>query len=225
MRSMSNDRWRPSGETGPMISVLIVDDHPLIRSGLTLLLDGAADIRVVAAASHGEQAVVLDAEHCPDVVLMDISMPGIDGVEATRRILAARPDAQVVMLTSFAEQEWVLAALDAGAIGYLLADADPDELLRAVRAAAAGEAPFSARAAQALLTSRRSAPAPGSELTPRERDVLALVSEGLANKLIARRLDISEKTVKAHLTSIFATLGVTDRTQAALWSQRHSTLR
>jgi len=204
-----------------MIKVLIADDHPMMRSGLTQLLEATDDLEVVAAATDGTEAVALDAEHRPDVVLMDISMPGLDGVEATRRIIDARPGAHVVMLTSFAEQERVIAALDAGAIGYLLKDADPAELLRAVRAGAIGEAPFSPRAAQALVGRRRSQHQAEAVLTAREREVLALVAEGLANKLIARRLGISEKTVKAHLTSIYHALGVTDRTQAALWAHQH----
>ncbi|CAB4756739.1 unannotated protein [freshwater metagenome] len=205
-----------------MITVLIADDHPMMRSGLTQLLESTDDLRVVAAAADGAQAVALDKEHHPDVVMMDISMPVLDGVEATRQIVSARPEAHVVMLTSFAEQDQVNAALDAGAIGYLLKDADPDELLRAVRAAALGEAPFSARAAQALLNRRRNPVVSADALTARESEVLALVAEGLANKQIARQLNISEKTVKAHLTSIFTTLGVTDRTQAALWADRQN---
>ena len=205
-----------------MITVLIADDHPMMRSGLTQLLESTDDLRVVAAAADGAQAVALDKEHHPDVVMMDISMPVLDGVEATRQIVSARPEAHVVMLTSFAEQDQVNAALDAGAIGYLLKDADPDELLRAVRAAALGEAPFSARAAQALLNRRRNPVVSADALTARESEVLALVAEGLANKQIARQLNIREKTVKAHLTSIFTTLGVTDRTQAALWADRQN---
>ena len=193
----------------------------MMRTGLGQLLEATDDLRVIASAADGNEAIELDALHRPDVILMDISMPGMDGVEATRRIISARPDAHVVMLTSFAEQERVLAALDAGAIGYLLKDADPEELLRAARAGALGEAPFSPRAAQALLGMRRQQARSESALTARERDVLVLVAEGLANKQIARRLDISEKTVKAHMTSIFTTLGVSDRTQAALWAQRH----
>ena len=205
-----------------MITVLIADDHPMMRTGLTQLLEATDDLQVVATASDGAEAVELEERHRPDVVLMDISMPGIDGVEATRRIMAARPEAHVVMLTSFAEQERVLAALDAGAIGYLLKDAEPAELLRAVRAGAIGEAPFSPRAAQALLARRRQS---GTDdlLTARESAVLALVAEGLPNKQIARQLNISDKTVRAHLTKIFSTLGVSDRTQAALWFQRQST--
>jgi DNA-binding NarL/FixJ family response regulator len=156
---------------------------------------------------------------------MDLSMPGMDGVQATREVLARLPAARVVVLTSFAEQARVLAALDAGAIGYLLKDTEPDDLVQAVREAAAGHAPISPRAAIALLPPRgASKPSPGASLSPREREVLALVAVGLPNKSIARRLQISEKTVKAHLTRIFATLEVYDRTSAALWAQRNGVL-
>lgn len=191
----------------------------MMRSGLKQLLEAAHGIKVVAVAENGWEAIELDAEYLPDVVLMDISMPELDGVQATRRIVDHRPDAHVVILTSFAERERIFAALDAGAVGYLLKDAEPDEIIRGVKAGALGQAPFSPRAAQALVERRRE---PRSEaiLTTRERQVLALVGSGLANKQIARRLDISEKTVKAHLTNVFAALGVTDRTQAALWAQR-----
>jgi len=147
-------------------------------------------------------------------------MPGVDGVDATRRIRAAHPEVAVVILISFSEQPRILGAIDAGAVGYLLKDADPDELPRGVRSAAAGEAPFSPKAAKALLAlgAQRQVAA---ELSDRERQVRACVADGLPNKLIARRLAISEKTVKAHLTSVFRRLGVTDRTQAALWAERH----
>jgi DNA-binding NarL/FixJ family response regulator len=206
-----------------VIRVLIVDDHPMMRSGMSQLIATTADIEVVGQAADGEEAVALDRELEPDVVLMDVSMPGVDGVEATRRITAARPAATVVMLTSFAEQERVLAALDAGAVGYLLKDAEPDEILRAVRAGAVGEAPFSPRAATALVADRRREPERATDidrLTAREREVLLLVGDGLTNKAIARELGISEKTVKAHLTNAYSALGVADRTQAALWVER-----
>jgi DNA-binding NarL/FixJ family response regulator len=147
-------------------------------------------------------------------------MPVMDGCEATRRIVGADPDARVLVLTSFTDQEGILDAIDAGAVGYLLKDAEPSELLEAVRAVARGESPLDPKVAATLLrsrTARREAP----ELTERERQVLQLVGAGLANKQIARRLDISEKTVKAHLTSVFHRIGVSDRTQAALWAARH----
>jgi DNA-binding NarL/FixJ family response regulator len=156
----------------------------------------------------------------PDVVLMDVSMPGMDGIEATRRLLAVAPEARVVMLTSFSDHERVMEALDSGAAGYILKDAEGDELVRGVRAAAAGDSPLSPRAARALITARRGR-RPFEELTGRELDVLKLVARGLSNKQIAWRLAISEKTVKAHMTSIFGRIGVADRTQAALWAQRH----
>jgi DNA-binding NarL/FixJ family response regulator len=203
-----------------MTAVLIVDDHGVMREGLTRLFDTADDIDVVGTARDGEEAVALAAEHHPRVVLMDLSMPNMDGAEATRKILGADPDTQVVILTSFSYREQILSALDAGAIGYVLKDAEPAELIEAVRAAARGESPLDPKAARAVLTSRDSSERE-AELTAREREVLALVSEGLPNKLISRRLEISEKTVKAHLTSVFARIGVTDRTQAALWARDH----
>ncbi len=203
-----------------MTTVLVVDDHPMMRAGLEQLINACEDLQVVGLAENGAEAIELFERLRPDVVLMDIAMPIVDGVEATIRIKSVDPDAHVVILTSFAEQDRIFAALDAGAIGYLLKDAEPEELLRGVRAGAIGEAPFSPRAAQALLIRRREASA-GPSLTAREREVLALIAQGLTNKVIARRLGIAEKTVKTHLTSVFNALGVTDRTQAALWAQRN----
>lgn len=202
-----------------MTTVLIVDDHAIVRKGLSDLVAATDDLTVAGTASDGDEAVRLATELDPDVILMDLSMPTTDGVVATRRIVDSHPDARVVVLTSFSEQERIHAALHAGAVGYLLKDAEPDELLRGVRAAARGEAPFSARAATALLP-RRGAMRDGDLLTDREREVLLLVVRGLPNKRIARQLGISEKTVKAHLSHVFARIGVTDRTQAALWAQR-----
>jgi DNA-binding NarL/FixJ family response regulator len=204
-----------------MIRVLIADDHAVVREGLARLLPTAGDVEVVATASDGEEAVALYEEHGPDVVLMDLSMPEVGGTEATRRILAAHPDASIVILTSFSDREQILAALDAGAIGYMLKDAGPAELVEGVRAAERGESPLHPKAARELLT-RREAPARDEgALTAREREILALIAAGLSNKRIALQLGISEKTVKAHLTSVFNTLGVTDRTQAALWAREH----
>jgi DNA-binding NarL/FixJ family response regulator len=203
-----------------MIRVLLADDHGLVRDGLGRLLSSVPDIEVVAAAANGAEAVQLAREHRPDVILMDLRMPGMDGSEATRRLLEDDPAAQVVILTSFSERDEILTALDAGAIGYLLKDAEPDELIRGVRAAAHGESPLAPKAARELLGSRGSAP--GSDLTDREREVLRLVTRGLPNKLIARELGISEKTVKAHLTTVFQRIGVTDRVQAAMWARDHN---
>jgi DNA-binding NarL/FixJ family response regulator len=146
-------------------------------------------------------------------------MPRLDGIAATRRIVAARPEARVVILTAFADRERILGALDAGALGYLLKDASPEELLGGIRAAARGESPLAPKAASELLAAR--AGRREAELSGREREVLELVTDGLPNKLIARRLGISEKTVKSHLTRVFERIGVTDRTQAALWARRH----
>jgi DNA-binding NarL/FixJ family response regulator len=202
-----------------MIRVLLADDHGLVRDGLSRLLGTVPDIEVVAAAADGHEAVRLAGEHRPDVILMDLRMPGIDGSEATRRVLENDPTPQVVILTSFSEREEVLNALDAGAIGYLLKDAEPDELIRGIRAAAQGESPLAPRAARTLIGSRGAAP--GHQLSDREREVLGLVTRGLPNKLIARELGISEKTVKAHLTTIFQRIGVTDRVQAAMWARDH----
>ena len=202
-----------------MIRVLVAEDHAVVRSGLLQLLESEEQIVVVGAAAGGEEAVALAASEGPDVVLMDLEMPGMDGIEATRRIREAQPEVNVVLLTAFSDRERILAAIDAGAVGYLLKDAEPDELLRGLEAAARGESPLSPKAAQALVAARGELDA-SPHLTPREDEVLALLAEGLPNKLIARRLDISEKTVKAHLTSIFQRIGVTDRTQAALWAQR-----
>jgi DNA-binding NarL/FixJ family response regulator len=203
-----------------MIRVAIADDHAVLRAGLAELLASTGDIELVGEAADGAAAEELCTREQPDVILMDLSMPGVDGVEATRRIRASGVPTTVVVLTSFSERDRILAALDAGAAGYLLKDAEPDEVIRGVRAAARGESPLHPRAARAVLAARRS-PGPAEELTERERAVLRLVAEGLPNKLVARRLEISEKTVKAHLTSIFRRIGVDDRTQAALWAQRN----
>ena len=203
-----------------MIRVLLVDDHRLVRVGLESLVNAAGDMVVVGAAADGAQGVELARATPPDVVLMDLSMPGMDGVEATRRILTEHPRTAVVVLTSFSDRERILDAIDAGATGYLLKDAEPAELLRGIRAAVRGESPLDPRAARAVLGARLQRRAVG-ELTAREREVLALVGKGLANKQIARTLGITERTVKAHLTSIFQRIGVADRTSAALWAQRH----
>jgi DNA-binding NarL/FixJ family response regulator len=204
-----------------VIRVLLAEDHAVVRTGLLQLLGDLDQVEVVGAATGGAEAVALAARQQPDVVLMDLEMPGMDGIEATRRIRAAHPLVNVVVLTAFSDRRRILDAIDAGAVGYLLKDAEPDELIRGLRAAARGESPLAPKAAQALVAARAEQQA-DPELTPREREVLALLADGLPNKVIARRLDISEKTVKAHLTNIFHRIGVSDRTQAALWAQRNA---
>ena len=203
-----------------MIRVLLAEDHTLVRQGLEQLLGAAPDIEIVGAAVDGEQAISLTAEYDPDVVLMDLEMPNLDGIRATEAIGDGGSQARIVILTSFSDRERILDALDAGAIGYMLKDADPEELLRGVRAAARGDSPLDPKAASAIVSARRQGRS-ADDLSDRQRAVLALVASGKQNKHIARELDISEKTVKAHLTAIYQILGVTDRTQAALWAQRH----
>jgi DNA-binding NarL/FixJ family response regulator len=202
-----------------VIRVLLAEDHSVVRAGLERLLATTDDIEVVAGAEDGARAVELAAEHRPDVVLMDISMPNLNGIEATKQIVAANEDVQVVVLTSFADRPQIVAALDAGAVGYLLKDAEPEEVISGVRAAARRESPFAPKVARTLLDAR--AERPEVQLSERELEVLRCVAKGLPNKLIARNLGISEKTVKAHLTRIYQQIGVTDRTQAALWAREH----
>jgi DNA-binding NarL/FixJ family response regulator len=203
-----------------MIRILVVDDHAMVRTGLSGMLEAADDMQVVAQAADGEAAVREALEHRPDVVLMDLSMPVVDGIEATRRLVAADPDAAVVVLTSFSDRRQVRRALDAGAIGYQLKDAEPAALRDAVRAAARGDVPIDARVARVLLREGR---APQDPLSVREREVLELVAEGMANKQIARALGITERTVKAHLGSAYRQIGVADRTSAALWLRDRQT--
>jgi DNA-binding NarL/FixJ family response regulator len=206
-----------------MIRIVIADDHKVVRTGLEQLIETFDDVELVGAASSGEEAVALCADRRPDVVLLDLAMPGIDGIEATRRIRENLPDACIVIFTSFSDRDRILQALDAGAIGYLLKDAEPEELHRGIVAASRGESPLAPKAAAEVLAARSKQEADG-DLSEGEREILVLVASGLANKQIARKLGISEKTVKGHLTNIFQALGVSDRTQAALWAERHGLL-
>jgi DNA-binding NarL/FixJ family response regulator len=202
-----------------LIRVLVADDHAVVRDGLEQLVRSADDLAFVGGAGDGGEAVALGVERRPDVVLMDLSMPGIDGIEATRRLVKRVAGVQVVVLTSFSDRGRILGALDAGAVGYLLKDATPEELLNGIRAAARGESPLAPKAARALLQAH--VEQEQEPLRGREREVLALVAAGHPNKIIARRLGISEKTVKSHLTSVYRQIGVTDRVQAALWAHDH----
>lgn len=192
-----------------MIKVLVVDDHQLVRHGLAMLLDSADDVTLVGEAGDGAEALEMVDEQEPDIVLMDLSMPVMDGVEATRQITQSHPDVTVVVLSSFSERRMVLEAIDAGAAGYLLKDGAMDDILRAVRSAAQGEAPLAPRAAQAILSARPARQLP--ELSAREREVVELVVAGLKNRDIAERMGISEKTVKTHLTHVYQRLGVATR--------------
>ena len=203
------------------IRVLVVDDHVIVRNGLAQLLATTAEFELVGAAGDGREALEMVAALRPDVVLMDLSMPEMDGVEATQRISASHPDVKIVILSSFSEHQRVLAALDAGAEGYVLKHADPEQILAAIDAVHRGGAPIDPQVARVLLDVKRNAPTARGVLTDREEEVLRLVQSGLANKQIGRQLGISERTVKAHLTKIFQTLGVADRTQAALWAAEH----
>ena len=205
------------------IRVLIADDHAIVRSGLAQLLGTAEDLELVGSARDGDEAIEMAARLRPDVVLMDLSMPGTDGIEATRSIVRDNPAAQVLVLSSFSDHTRILGALDAGAIGYLLKHSEPETILAGVRDLARGGSPLDPTAARILLSQRGSgAPAPApDQLTGREREVLLMVRDGLPNKTIARRLEISERTVKAHLTHIFQRLDVADRTQAAIWAERN----
>ncbi len=206
-----------------MIRIVIADDHGVVRSGLEQLIATFDDVELVGSGADGEEAAAACRDRRPDVALLDLEMPTVDGIEATRRIRADAPETNVVIFTSFSDRDRILEALDAGAIGYLLKDTDPADLRRGILAAARGESPLDPKAAAQVIAARTTT-APGNELSEREREVLVLVAEGMANKQIARRLGISEKTVKGHLTRIFQAIGVTDRTQAALWAQRQGLL-
>ena len=201
--------------------VLVVDDHALVRSGLRAVLAATDDCEVVGEAATGEEAVTIAPALRPDVVVMDLSMPGAGGVAATAELRNALPEVRVLVLTTFADDGRVRAALAAGATGYLLKDAAPDEVVRAVRAAARDETPIDPRVARALLPRATSSTESGVQLPPRERDVLVRIARGLSNRQIGTELGIAERTVKVHAGSLFRRIGVADRTSAALWARDH----
>jgi len=203
------------------VRILIADDHPLVRSGLRALFLTAGDMEVVGEAATGEAAVTLAASLQPDVIVMDLRMPGMNGIEATRRIVQAHPQMRILVVTLFEDDDSVFAALRVGARGYILKDASEDEVLRAIRAVSSGDAIFSATIAQRLLdyfASPRPAQAvlPFPDLTDREREILTLIAQGRRNAEIAQSLVISMKTVRNYISSIFSKLQVADRAQAII---------
>jgi NarL family two-component system response regulator LiaR len=201
------------------ITVLIADDHPVVRQGLRTFLEVQDDVELAGEASDGAEAVELAKQSLPDVVLMDLVMPGLDGIQATRQIRDLSPSTRVIVLTSFDDDERVFPAIKAGAAGYLMKDVPPAELAEAVRRVHRGEA-LVAPSVAAKLMQEVAGRKPAADLTGRELDVLRLVARGLSNKLIARELSVSEKTVKTHVSNILAKLHLADRTQAALYAVR-----
>ncbi|MCX5065572.1 response regulator transcription factor [Micromonospora lupini] len=206
-----------------MIRVLLVDDQHLIRAGLRMLCDAQPDIEVVGEADNGREAVTLAARLIPDVVVMDLRMPGVDGITATGRILAERPATRVLVLTTFGDDDHLYPALSAGACGFLLKDAPPTELLDGIRRAAAGDSPFSPevlhRLVQRAVRARAAPPRQVQGLTAREQDVLTLVAEGLSNTEIAERLHIGVTTVKTHITSLMTKTDSPNRVRLALFAR------
>jgi DNA-binding NarL/FixJ family response regulator len=206
-----------------IIRVLLVDDHQVVRRGLRTFLEIQDDIEVVGEAADGAEGVARTEELRPDVVLMDIKMPGTDGIEALRRLRELENPAKVLIVTSFTEQRTVVPALRAGASGYVYKDVDPDALAGAIRSVYAGHVLLQPEVAGALLAQEDSGSGTGrgSTLTEREREVLGLIADGRSNREIARALVLSEKTVKTHVSNILMKLDLSDRTQAALWAVRH----
>jgi NarL family two-component system response regulator LiaR len=212
-----------------VITVLLVDDHALVRQGVRTFLATQPDLSVVGEAATGAEAVTLAAQHVPDVVLMDLIMPDMDGVEATRRVKQVSPRSQVVVITSYHEDEHIFPALKAGALSYLLKDLSSDELASAIRKAAVGEAMLhprvAARVIQELQGRRAEKVNPFTELSERELEVLKLIADGMSNAEIAARLFLSEKTIKGHVSNILSKLHLVDRTQAAVYAWREGIVR
>ncbi|MBF8260700.1 MAG: DNA-binding response regulator [candidate division NC10 bacterium] len=203
------------------IRVMLVDDHAMVRRGLATFLKVVDDLQLVGEAESGEAAIQLCAEVLPDVILMDMVLPMMDGATATRAIRQQFPQVQVIALTSFKEGDLVKNALEAGAIAYLLKDVSADDLVRAIRAAHAGRVTLSPEAAQALVETANQPPVPALDLTEREREVLALMVEGLNNTQIAGRLTVGPSTIKSHVSNILSKLGVTSRTEAVTLALRN----
>lgn len=203
------------------IRVVIVDDHVMVRKGLATFLKAKPDLELVGEASNGEEALQVCTEAQPDVILMDLVMPKMDGSAATRAIRERCPEVQVIALTSFQEKELVQEALKAGAISYLLKNVSADELADAIRAAYAGRPTLAPEATQALIQAASEEPVPGHDLTPREREVLALMAEGLTNPGIAERLVVSRSTARAHVSNILSKLGVSNRAEAVALAVRY----
>ncbi len=216
-------------ETAQKTTVLLVDDHALVREGIRSYLDTQPDLTVVAEAGGGEEAVRLASENAPDVVLMDLIMPGMDGVEATRRLAQTSPETRVIVLTSYHDDEYVLPAIRAGAFSYVLKEVGSRELADAVRKTAAGEVVLHPRVADRVMREihgpRRGEPGSLGDLSERELEVLKLVAKGSNNTTIAQELFISERTVKTHVSSILQKLRLADRTQAAVYAWREGVVR
>lgn len=211
------------------ITILLVDDHQMVRLGLKAFIQTLPDLQVIAEAGSGEEAVQAAAEFAPDVVLMDLVLPGMDGVEATRQVKKVSPRSQIIVLTSYADDEYIFPAIRAGALSYVLKDIDPDDLADAIRRADAGEAVINPRVAARMVKelrgSREEGINPFSELTDREFEVLRLIAGGKSNQEIAAALVISEKTVKSHVTNIFSKLHLSDRTKAAVMAWQSGIVR
>ena len=222
----------PENPKSGAIQVLIVDDHAVVRQGLRTFIDLQDDMTVVAEAENGAEAVALAQHHQPDVILLDLVMPEMDGVEATRRILEGSPASHIIILTSFGEDDKVFPAIRAGAQGYLLKDIHPNQLVQAVREAALGRVQLHPDIARKLMSAIAAEPSSAkdtppvhtpqtSDLTDREQEVLRLIAVGMNNRQIAETMIISEKTVKTHVSNILSKLGLEDRTQAAIWAIKH----
>ncbi len=204
------------------IRVMLVDDHPMVRKGLSTIMKVFDNLQLVGEADNGAAAIKLCAEVLPDVILMDMVMPGMDGATATRAIRRQFPQVQIIALTSFKEGDMIKNVLEAGAIAYLLKDVSADDLVRAIRAAHAGRATLSPEAAQSLVEAANQPPMPGLDLTEREREVLALMVEGLNNTQIAGKMTVSPSTIKSHVSHVLAKLGVASRTEAVTLALRNN---